>query len=138
MSSFRHTIVEVKRSQKPLVALELGRAGLVLRGIAPVKDGSTYLGSVEFMQGLNSIVVDGKEKQGFDLAIVMKDQYLSTATALKDAPRVGNYILAVKPEIVNPLLLKELVGQNLDQTDRFHRSSSYFMVSIPITDYSIV
>ncbi len=136
LSSFRHTIVEVKNSQKPLVALELGRAGLVLRGIAPVKDGTTYLGSVEFMQGLNSIVVDGKEKQGLDLAILMKEEYLSTATALKDAPHVGKYILAVKPEIVDPQLLKELSGVNLEQTNTFHKSSSYFMVSIPITDFS--
>jgi methyl-accepting chemotaxis protein len=56
LRGFRKTIVNVKENKKPLVAIELGRAGLVLRGLAPIIEDGEYLGSVEFMQGLNSIV----------------------------------------------------------------------------------
>lgn len=48
LSSFRKTIVAVKQSKSPLVAIELGRAGLVVRGVAPVIQDGVYLGSVEF------------------------------------------------------------------------------------------
>jgi methyl-accepting chemotaxis protein len=49
LKSFRKTIVSVKKNQKPIVAIELGRAGLVLRGLAPIFDEGNYIGSVEFM-----------------------------------------------------------------------------------------
>ncbi|MEA3331218.1 MAG: cache domain-containing protein, partial [Campylobacterota bacterium] len=49
LSGFRKTVVSVKADKKPLVAIELGRAGLVLRGLAPVIESGKYLGSVEFM-----------------------------------------------------------------------------------------
>jgi len=67
--------VSVKKTKKPLVAIELGRTGLVLRGVAPIIEDSEYLGSVEFMQGLNLIV--------------------------KNAPKIGNFTLAVKENVIN-------------------------------------
>ncbi len=35
LKAFRHTIVSVKQTKKPVVAVEIGRVGLVLRGIPP-------------------------------------------------------------------------------------------------------
>ena len=67
--------MSVKKTKKPLVAIELGRTGLVLRGVAPIIEDSEYLGSVEFMQGLNLIV--------------------------KNAPKIGNFTLAVKENVIN-------------------------------------
>jgi len=87
-------VVKVKNTHKPLVAIELGRAGLVLRGLAPVMDNGTYLGSVEFMQGLNSIVKHARKTAGYEMVILMKNQYLSVATLMGKAPKVGDYTLA--------------------------------------------
>ena len=47
LSSFRATILEVERTREPLQAVELGRGGFVIRGLAPIMDGDRYLGSVE-------------------------------------------------------------------------------------------
>jgi methyl-accepting chemotaxis protein len=47
LSSFRNTVLEVRRTQEPLQAIELGRGGFVIRGIAPILDEGAYLGSVE-------------------------------------------------------------------------------------------
>ena len=55
LSGFRETINYVAKTHKPLKAFEIGKAGLLLRGIAPVMKNGEYLGSVEFIQGLNSI-----------------------------------------------------------------------------------
>ena len=134
LSGFRKTVVTVKREQKPIVGIELGRAGLILRGLAPISDGS-YLGSVEFMQGLNSIVKEGKKKFDIELAIVMKNSFLSTATALRDAPKVDNYTLAIKPKVVNKDFFKELNDITINKTDG-QQSENYFIVSVPIYDFS--
>jgi methyl-accepting chemotaxis protein len=76
LSSFRKTVVSVKQNKKPLVAIELGRAGLVLRGLAPIVNEGDYIGSVEFMQGLNYIVKYARNNNGFEMAIVMKNELL--------------------------------------------------------------
>ncbi len=56
LSSFRHSIVKVNQTKQAVNTFELGKAGLSLRSVVPVvdKDG-THLGSLEFMQGLNSV-----------------------------------------------------------------------------------
>jgi len=134
LSGFRHTIVNVKKFQKPIVGIELGRAGMVLRGLAPVHNG-TYLGSVEFMQGLNSIIKDGAKKFGIDTVILMHNDYLSTASALKDAPKQGNYTLAVKEKVINQDFFNELSQIKIDE-ESTQLSDNYFISSTPIYDFS--
>jgi len=79
LSGFRNTVLYVKKYKKPVVAIELGRAGMVLRGLAPVMEDGKYLGSVEFMQGLNSV---SKEllKDKIYLLITLDKKYLHIAT----------------------------------------------------------
>ncbi|WP_428739314.1 cache domain-containing protein [Sulfurimonas sp.] len=137
LSSFRKTIVQVKKEKKPFVAIELGRAGLVLRGLSPVIDeDDKYLGSVEFMQGLNSIVKNARKNYGIDIAIVIKNEYLNVATALKDAPKLGNYTLAVKQSAVDGEYLNELASTNLQNITKLEKEKNYFIATEPIKDFS--
>ncbi|MBL1243770.1 MAG: HAMP domain-containing protein [Sulfurimonas sp.] len=136
LSSFRKTVVSVKDTKKPLVAIELGRAGLVLRGVAPIMLENEYLGSVEFMQGLNSIVKNARKVNGYDIVIVMDNKYLSTATALKNAPKVGNFTLAVKEKVINKDFYNDLENINISKTDTFQITDKYFVKSEPIVDFS--
>ena len=134
LSGFRKTIVAVKENKTPIVGIELGRAGMVLRGLAPVQT-DTYLGSVEFMQGLNSIVKDGAKKFGIDMAVVMDNRYLSTATALKNADKVGDFTLAVKPDVINKDFFNELTQIDIPK-EGIQQSKHYFVTSLPIYDFS--
>ena len=136
LSAFRKTIVNVKSTKKPLVAVELGRAGLVLRGLAPVIDNGEYLGSVEFMQGLNSIVKSAREGHGYEMAIVMKNSYLSTATALKSAPQIGEYTLAVNESVVDKAFMNDLKNIDISKVDTYQVTDKYFVISEPIVDFS--
>jgi methyl-accepting chemotaxis protein len=136
LSSFRKTVVSVKQNKKPLVAIELGRAGLVLRGLAPIVNEGDYIGSVEFMQGLNSIVKSARNNNGFEMAIVMKNDFLSTATSLASAPKVGDYTLAVKEAVVNKEFLNSLKDIEISDISSFHTAGDYFVVSEPIKDFS--
>ncbi|MDD2448963.1 MAG: methyl-accepting chemotaxis protein [Sulfurimonas sp.] len=136
LSSFRKTIVDVKNSKKPIVAIELGRAGLILRGLAPIVEDNTYLGSVEFMQGLNSIVAHARKSEGFEMVIVMKNDYLSTATALKDAPKTSNYTLAINEKVTDKEFFKSLNNLDLSAIPTFQIADDYFVISEPIKDFS--
>ena len=136
LKGFRKTIVNVKATKKPLVAIELGRAGLVLRGVAPIIDNGKYLGSVEFMQGLNSIVKDAKKIHGFEMVIVMKNDYLKVATLMANAPKVGEYTLAVKEKVINKHFFNDLKNIDISNTKSFQIDGKYFVISEPIKDFS--
>ena len=136
LRSFRHTIVKVKEEQKPLVAIELGRAGLILRGIAPILDEGQYFGSVEFMQGLNSIIRTSRKSYGIETVIVLDNKYLSIAKGLADAPKVGNFTLAVKEDQVSKAFFNELSSVDIKNTKDILRSQNYFIVSEPIVDFA--
>ena len=136
LSGFRKTVVSVQQNKQPLVAIELGRAGLVLRGLAPIIDNGKYLGSVEFMQGLNSIVKKAKKIDGYDVVIVMKNEYLSTATLVASAPKVGDYSLAVKEKVINKDFFNDLKNIKINNVTEFQITDKYFVVSEEIRDFS--
>ena len=136
LSGFRHTIVAVKKEKKPIVAIELGRAGLVLRGLAPVIVDNKYIGSVEFMQGLNSVVKSAKKTHGYETVIVMKNEFLPIATKLQDAPKLKDYTLAVKKKVINQEFFEDLKNVQIDKTGTFQITNKYFVVSKPIKDFS--
>jgi len=132
LSGFRKTIVEVNSTKKPLAAIEIGRAGLILRGLSPIIEQGQYLGSVEFMQGLNSIIRDGKKKD-IDIIILMKKDYLSIATQLKDMPKINNeFVLASKQKDLNQAFFNELEGQDVTRTGE---TENFFFTSVPIQDF---
>ncbi len=133
LSGFRKTIVEVKKTQKPLAAIEIGRAGLVLRGLSPIIWEGQYLGSVEFMQGLNSIIRDAK-KDDIDMVIVMKKELMSVATQLKGQPELNDqFVLASKKDDLNPAFFAELAGQDITRTGE---TDNFFYTSLPINDFT--
>jgi len=55
LSSFRDSLNHVKSDRRPISVIEPGRAGMLIRGVAPILEGKEYLGSVEFIQGFNSL-----------------------------------------------------------------------------------
>ncbi len=136
LSGFRKTVIAVKRDRKPIVGIELGRAGLVMRGLSPVMDQGRYVGSVEFMQGLNSIVKDAKKKFGIDVIIVMDKHFLSTATALEVAPSVGDFVLAVRPDVIDDAYFSSLESIDIKDSENIHINESHLLISSPIKDFT--
>ena len=65
----------VAQTKQAIRTTEVGRAGLVIRGISPIldKDGS-YLGSVEAIMSFDSIV-KMFNKEGIKLAVLMDAKY---------------------------------------------------------------
>lgn len=137
LSGFRKTIVAVKESRKPLVAIETGVAGLELRGIAPIIAGGEYIGSVEFMQGLNSVVKDLRQNFGTELIVVIDNRYLDTAKELANAQKIGaNHTLAIKEDVVDKSFLEDLGRSGFDPEIGSFATENYYVTPIAIQDYS--
>lgn len=137
LSGFRKTILEVKKTQKPLVAIEVGVGGLELRGIAPIISGGEYVGSVEFMQGLNSIVKDLEKNFGTELIIGLDNHFLTNADELQKAPKIGkNYTLAVKEDVVSKAFFSELSKMEVSPKDGAFTTDNYYVAPIEIKDFS--
>ena len=102
LSSFRKTILKVYKTKKPLKAIEIGRAGFAIRGIAPILDDEgNYLGSVEAFYTLSDIVEDIYDSKMKDLnfkgnfiAAVKKDKYekLAVFKNIKNKKQIGDWI----------------------------------------------
>ncbi|MBE2985255.1 HAMP domain-containing protein [Campylobacter sp. RM9344] len=137
LSSFRKSILQVKNTKKPLVAIEAGVAGLELRGIAPIFYEGEYIGSVEIMQSFESIVKDLKKELGLSAAIVMDNALLGSAGGLKDAPKVvqGNYTVAQKMDGADANFIKELSDVSKSDLKERFQTSGYFVVSIPLEGF---
>jgi len=133
LRSFRHTINYVAKTHKPLKAFEVGRAGLVIRGLAPVMKNNKYLGSVEFIMGMNSIT-KALKKQNILYLTIMDDKYLNIATKLKNAPTIlKHYKVVTKKGVYDKDLVNEL--KNYTLKNKFE-TKNYFVTTQPIKDYS--
>jgi methyl-accepting chemotaxis protein len=96
LSSFRPSLLKIKKTQTPFIIFEAGRAGLVLRAVAPLFDNEhNYVGSLEFIQGLNS-VAKYFHKEKYNFLLLMNDSLLQIATKAKRNKSVGKYKVSQK------------------------------------------
>ena len=135
LSSSRNTILKVKSTKQPLGAIEVGRAGLVVRGLSPIFDvNHKYIGSVEMIQGFNSIVKSLKNEKT-DLLVLVDENY-KRGSALGSNMQLQNYYISQKVvdddfrDAVNKLDLKQL------QKDGFLTDGVYLYTTTSIKDVS--
>ena len=115
LSKFRQSVLDVNSGVRPTVAgIEVGRAGLAIRGVVPVTapDGRR-LGSVEMVSDFGSLVhVD----EGTQMGVYLNASELRIADQLGNParnPRVGeDFVLmkATSPEVLAPLVTEELLA----------------------------
>ncbi len=102
LSSFRFTVKAISETHKPVKAIEIGRAGFVMRGISPIFDESgNYLGSVEVLFNFAHLVKMTKLKKGEGLVFY---QNLSAFSGIPlfskvEGEKVGDFILKNKEGI---------------------------------------
>jgi len=136
LSSFRHTINHVAKTKKPLVAVELGKAGPTFRGLSPVFDEEkNYLGSIEFMMGFGSNIQEIKRIVGGEVLVLLDQKYLSIAKKLKTNPLVGNYVVAQNLKSVNQGLLKDMQHENSMDFSEYNIFNDYFVTKVPLKDF---
>ena len=83
-----------------------------------------YLGSVEFIQGFNSIVKAAKNEMGASILFLMDKKELAIAEGLSKAPSVKLGVLSQKEEVSDMRLLEDF--KSVEQTSEIFQSEHYF------------
>jgi len=135
LSTFRDSLNYVKLNKKPITVIEPGRAGMLLRGVAPIIKDKKYLGSVEFIQSFDSVVLNAIDDNEYSLLFLT---YNSKRFQRFDAKNnmVADMYLSQKLENTNKKLLSKL---NKDDLNRLQKSDylvkdGYFITSIALFD----
>jgi methyl-accepting chemotaxis protein len=128
LSSFRHTIKKVKESKLPLTAIEMGVAGMTLRGVAPIIKNQEYLGSVEIIQSFNSIVSSAKKDLGASVVFLTDKKQLDLSATAKDALLAKDTALSQKKDITDMKLFDEIKELNLQNEGTTFLTPTYFVV----------
>ena len=133
LGNFRHTIVYVKRTEKPLGAIEVGRAGPVARGIAPILKNGEYIGSIEVIRSLNGVLENTEKSLGSKILVLLKPQYSNIATLVNKIRKLdGYYVIGgdIRGNIVDEI--SSISGiSNKD----FILYKNFFITPVAIKDY---
>ncbi|MCI4626330.1 MAG: methyl-accepting chemotaxis protein [Candidatus Magnetoovum sp. WYHC-5] len=69
LSSFRKTVINANVEQKAVLGLEVGRSGLGLRVVYPIRYEGKHIGSVEFGGGVSALMKAAKEATATEYAV---------------------------------------------------------------------
>jgi two-component system chemotaxis sensor kinase CheA len=140
LSSFRASVVSVNKTLKPITSLEVGRAGLNLRSVIPIiGDNEEHLGSLEFIQGVDSVAKDfDKTSVGFLLLMDGKINDMMSGgekVLFTEGDKFQSYIISQK--FLNKDFMSD--AKNLDMQNLLKNgytlSSKYFYTFIKVKDF---
>ncbi|MBU0475642.1 MAG: PAS domain S-box protein [Bacteroidetes bacterium] len=146
ISGFRNSILKVYKEHTFVKGIETGRAGFVIRGIAPIfSTNKKYYGSVEAFFNINILLQKIQGKTDEDFAIFMKKDLLKIATNfLEDSSSniqtekqvISNYILVDKTEkFVLENIIKNKTKLNILENYGFEYKNYKYAI-IPIKNVS--
>ena len=134
LSSFRKSVVKVNNTKNPVNGFEIGKAGLSLRSVVPIIDEGKHIGSLEFIQGLNSVAkAFDKSDEGFLLLMDIKNKVAEPKT---NKIFQGKYIISQK--FINEAFLNDLSKIQVSQilNDKIVMTDKYFYTYVDIKDFT--
>jgi len=137
LSQFRQTIVAIKRTHQPFAAIEVGRAGPTVRGLAPMFKNGKYIGSIEFMQGFNSVVKEAKHSIDSSILVLLSKQMENIATLYQtqNATRVAGMLVAQKDITIDKTLVSQIQNKSLTDLEKGFITKDYFVRTVPLKDF---
>ncbi|MFY9094696.1 cache domain-containing protein, partial [Aliarcobacter butzleri] len=134
LSPFRPSVVKVNAEKKAVNGFEIGTTiGLGIRSVVPIFDSNkNHIGSLEFMQGLNSVAVSfDEEKRAF---LLLMDLSLSTKN-VKDEDKLDKYLISQK--FINKDFLEDAkkIDFNKLLKEKHLITDKYFYTYNEITDF---
>lgn len=141
ISSFRNTVLDVNRLGEPILGIELGRGGFVIRGLAAIKSPKGKpLGSVEVLLDFEPILTSAASETRQHLALYMNAHYLSITHRLQNPekyPLVGNQYVQVSgihSEELSRLIDAELLLKGQSKFAMVYKKNKALAV-FPVEDY---
>ena len=89
---YRPDLLTFEANKKPKVAIEIGRRLGIKATVPVIKDGDV-LGYVEVLRFFEDLT-EQFQMQKIDLIVLMEEQYLETATLMRENPMIGDYVVA--------------------------------------------
>jgi methyl-accepting chemotaxis protein len=89
----REAITTIQNSQKAAITYEVDELGFMIRGVAPVMKDGSYLGSIEFLQGVGSVSRDFK-KEGRRFVLLLNENAQVKSAKVAKNTKVDTYALA--------------------------------------------
>jgi len=135
LSGFRKSLVFMKDYQKPFITVENGRAGMLIRGIAPIFNNTEYIGSIEFIQGFNAISQRIKKSRGYDTLFLSCRDSENIEMFNNNIRKVNGLYLANTDSINNKLLetLNDFEPKYFEKS-KYLVKDEFFITTLPIKD----
>ncbi|RBQ30704.1 chemotaxis protein [Arcobacter sp. FW59] len=134
LSSFRASVVKVNSQKKAINGFEIGNDGLSIRSVVPIFDEqNNHVGSMEFMQGLNSVAKSfDEENKSF---LLLMDASLATSK-IKDENKLDRYVISQK--FINEDFLADTKKINFNKLlqDKYLITEKYFYTYSEVKDFS--
>ena len=74
LSSFRHSLLQIRQSLLPKALVEMGRCGVFMRGISPVFSDGKFIGSAEIMLDFEHVIAQ-INRMGNDIFILVDKRF---------------------------------------------------------------
>jgi len=143
LSGFRQMVLVANRTGEPQRGMEIGRRGLSIRAVYPVKDDEGLIGSFEIGLSFSSVLSQTKINTGFDAGVFIDDKLMTEVAKLQPRPDneriIGGYQAV---EVTDWAALKPLLSPNIFAKARdiavdliTINGNDYGLVLVPVLDY---
>ncbi len=143
LSSFRKTILNISKNQKPLHGIEVGRGGFVVRGLAPIFSKGKYMGDVEVLLPISNLINVSKSGEDEDFAIFMHNNLLKIATKFAksvesdETGKIGDYtFVSQTSDKFRRDLLDESMFENIKDDVNIIKKENYIYAVFPVKDFA--
>jgi len=136
LSGFRHSLKHLGETQEPFVTVEIGRAGILLRGIAPIYHEDDFIGSIEFIQNFENILTELKNLHHLDALILSsEDQTIKFFNKLE--PVGQNRVLLNSNSQSNEALISALKDVDFDKFEELDHlvRNGFYITAVPLYDF---
>lgn len=146
LRDFRHSVTQVIETGEPIRGIELGRGGMVIRGVAPIVSNGAVAGSVEnYFQPIEVLSRLKMDQSRLGMVLLADKEALSKILFAQDLEEyynqgeiAGQMISYISADWLDPQLLIDPEQIHLTRTtgETIHRIKESFNISsIPIRDY---
>ena len=143
ISKYRHMVMKVNKTGKPVYGLEAGSSGIAIRGVIPIKayDGR-ILGSVEILQDFDSLLV-ASESATMAISLYANRNLLEFSVGLQelmdadtsDKRLKGHFLRVGKAHDFENMISSELLLRGKTESFMENHGPVVFAVN-PLLDYS--
>lgn len=136
LSEFRHSLHQLQKTQEPFATIELGRSGILLRGLSPIKYRGKIIGSVEFIQSFDSIIDELKQEHQLETLIL--SPYDKSIRYFNNPIMVGSkHVLLNGDQNINQQIIQALTDQDFDLLEKknYLTKTGFYITGVPLYDF---